>query len=472
MKRLFTLLLTCLSGTAFLQTNVVNPSFETWNDEVVYDSLEFWSTSAAQMYFQGLEPNTWQDDEDPYDGDFSVYMETVFVFDDDLGEDDTIFGYCVKESADDGGFSGFPYTDSVDQFSFWYKCDVMPGDSAVAIIQLSKDGAIYAGAQFKMSGTVSDWTEAIVPIPGGDLEAPDSIWVGFASSDPFTPGIADEGSVLEIDLVTLQFTAGSIVPAEIPNNSFEDLIELTIEVADDWHGFNTALYLFAGENYAEQSSDASDGSSSLLLTTTTANVAFDIPALVTNGEFYIGESEPEGGDPFIAQPEEMLIDFQYAPAGTDTAICWLQIWNSSETVVDTFVIFTNTVSSWTTDTVELSFSSAPDSVNIVLYSGANLGSEFMVDNIRFEGGDLGTETIYLSDKWNLFPNPANEVATVVFNEADRISVINLAGQEIYRMNAPNSNQIQLNTADWPEGIYMIQLANNGKLETKKLVVTH
>ncbi|MBN4070913.1 T9SS type A sorting domain-containing protein [Crocinitomix catalasitica] len=474
MKRICTLIIAlCASTFAISQLNVTNPSFENWTDKVVYDSLELWTTSGQETYPNGYPANTWQDGTDPQDGLYSVYMETVFEFNIGSGMMDTIFGYIVKESAGATGFVGFPFSDTVDQFTYWYKCDVMPGDSAVAIIQLMKAGVIYAQAQYLMGGTTTAWTEISVPILFASTEEPDSIWIGFASSNPFIPGVPEEGSVLEIDYVTLEFTAGSTVPATIPNNSFENLYELWLNEPDDWFSFSDFLYLTFGEAYATESALSTVGASSLQLTTTAGCLATGTPALATNGSYDTGAGLPVGGDAFIAQPAEMLFDYQYAPSGTDTALCWLQMWNAaSGTIIDTFIIYTNTVSAWTTDTVELSFTEAPDSVNVLFLSGDFLGSQLLVDNIRFEGGDVGINTIYLSDKWNVFPNPAKETATVLFNQADKISIINLAGQVIYNNNSLSGSTIQLNTSQWDKGIYLIQLTNNGKGETKKLIVTH
>ncbi|MBN4072584.1 T9SS type A sorting domain-containing protein [Crocinitomix catalasitica] len=475
MKKIWTLLIAlCVSTFAISQTNanVTNPSFENWTDQVIYDSLELWNSSAAQMYAMGEPPNTWQDDVDPQDGFYSVFMETAFVYNTVTFMDDTIFGYVIKESAG-AGFEGFPYSDTLDQMSFWYKCDVQAGDSAIAIVQLMKAGAVYAQAQYSMGGTTSAWTQVALPIAFASTEEPDSVFIGFASSDPFTPGVPKEGSILEIDNVTFEFTAGSTIPSAIPNYSFEDLFELTLSMPDVWYSLDDLLYLNTGEAYVVESPSSTSGTSSIEITTTLGNVVFSMPALVTNGTFDFGTGIPIGGDAFIAQPAEMLLDFQYAPSGTDTALCWLQIWNgTSGMLIDTFVIYTNTVSAWETDTIELSFTEAPDSINVLLYSGDFMGSVFMVDNIRFEGGDVGINTIYLSDKWNVFPNPAGETATVLFNQADKISVINLAGQVIYHNTSLNGSTIQLNTADWDDGIYLIQLTNKGKVETKKLIVTH
>jgi hypothetical protein len=473
MKTFFTLVVALgVSSFAYLQTTVTNPGFELWSNEVVYDSLDMWTSSAQETFNNGYPANCVHNNLDPQDGTYSIYLETIIEMNPFSGMDDTIFGYVVKESAGGAGFTGFPYTDTVDQFTFWYKCDVMPGDSAIAIIQLSKGGLIYAQAVQKMGGNTSTWTQATVPIPFGGTDEPDSLWIGFASSDPFVPGAPDEGSELEIDLVELQYTAGSTIPSAIPNNSFESWVEFNQLAVDFWGHLNNLLFLWTGESYVNQSTDATNGNFSVELIQTAGNFGTGIPSMITNGEIDLGFGMPIEGDPFYAQPDRMLLDFQYTPSGVDTAFCWVQAWNIGGSLVDTIVAYPNLVTAWLTDTIELSFSAAPDSINVTMFAGMNIGSTFKFDHIRFQGGDLGVNTIYLSDQWNVFPNPSNEIATVVYKNADRLSVLNMAGQVIYSNSTLTSNQHQLKTSDWAEGVYLIQLENNGKLETKKLVVTH
>ncbi|MCG8577512.1 MAG: T9SS type A sorting domain-containing protein [Flavobacteriales bacterium] len=474
MKKIFTLF-TVLLGVSglYAQSNVNNPGFEDWSEEIALDSLNYWFSSNTQLYFIGEDPNVVQDDDDPQDGDFSVSMETIFVYDDFSMENDTIFGFCAQGTPGDDGFIGIPYTDTVDQFTFWYKCDVEAGDSAIAMIQLSKDGLPYALAFYKMGGTVTDWTEAVVDIPNGETEAPDSLWIAFASSDPLTPGAPQEGSMLSIDNVTLQNTGGTTVPTPLSNNSFEDLYELTVDNPDDWFTFNNLSMIAFGESYAAESSEASEGSSSIQITTTEANADEGIPAIATNGEFNFETEWFSGGQEFLAQPSQMLVDYQYQPAPDDTASVWVQFWNNtSGMLIDTAIIFTTEETDWETATIDLDFDEAPDSILVILFSGNELGSELLIDNIRFTGGDVGLQTIHLSDSWNVFPNPSNESATVIFEEANQISVVNLNGQVVYQNLKPTQNKLELNTSNWSEGVYFIKLQSESKTETKKLVVTH
>ena len=62
-----------------------------------------------------------------------------------------------------------------------------------------------------------------MPIIDGETDFPDSIVVGFASSDPFTPGVPKVGSWLDIDSVGFEYFWGTnivgnglVVQATVP----------------------------------------------------------------------------------------------------------------------------------------------------------------------------------------------------------------------------------------------------------------
>ncbi len=80
-------------------------------------------------------------------------------------------------------------------------------------------------------------------------------------------------------------------------------------------------------------------------------------------------------------------------------------------------------------------------------------------------------------QFNIYPNPANDIATVLFqlNEAitESICIYNLAGAMVQKINLTESNksQIILNTQDLAAGVYLVTLsASNGYSETKKLII--
>jgi Secretion system C-terminal sorting domain len=372
-----------------------------------------------------------------------------------------------------GTFEGFPYSDTVDTFTFWYKCDVQPGDSAICIVELRKAGVAYSTNIYRMGGTVTTWTEVSMPLPGGATEEPDSVFVGFASSDPMSSGSAEEGSALEVDFVNFEFNAGSTTPSAIPNNSFEDLFQLSADLPDDWFTFDDIAFFMTGESYIAESGDASTGASALEITTTVGNVVNDVPSIATNGWYDFGIDDFAGGTPFIAQPDNFSYDAKYAASGVDTAIMWLVMWNDATgTLIDTFDIILPTAGVYATQNIALTLTEAPDSVFVLYYSGTQAGSVLLVDNIQFTGGDISVGAEPLFSELRVHPNPANGYTTILFDMADEIEIVNIAGRQMFQSSHIESNKMTIDTQDWDGGVYFVRVNKAGKMLTKKLIITH
>ncbi|MBI9036544.1 MAG: T9SS type A sorting domain-containing protein [Bacteroidales bacterium] len=71
---------------------------------------------------------------------------------------------------------------------------------------------------------------------------------------------------------------------------------------------------------------------------------------------------------------------------------------------------------------------------------------------------------------NVFPNPANNIINIVSEKnIVNIKILNFAGQVIFEENS-NSNNVKLNSSDYPAGIYFLQINISENIITKKLTV--
>ncbi|MEI7977595.1 MAG: T9SS type A sorting domain-containing protein [Bacteroidota bacterium] len=80
-----------------------------------------------------------------------------------------------------------------------------------------------------------------------------------------------------------------------------------------------------------------------------------------------------------------------------------------------------------------------------------------------------------SIQFNIYPNPANDIATVLFqlNGAigESINIYNLAGTLVKSVNITGNNQETINTHDLASGVYLVTLnASNSYSETNKLII--
>ena len=74
---------------------------------------------------------------------------------------------------------------------------------------------------------------------------------------------------------------------------------------------------------------------------------------------------------------------------------------------------------------------------------------------------------------NLFPNPANNHLTIALgsnNKIVQVTIADITGKVIYTTIATDTQKVEVNTKDFAEGIYVVQIQAAGFIGTKKLVV--
>jgi len=74
---------------------------------------------------------------------------------------------------------------------------------------------------------------------------------------------------------------------------------------------------------------------------------------------------------------------------------------------------------------------------------------------------------------NLFPNPTTNHFTIVLASSNKIVEVNIydiAGKIIYKTTAIEKQKIEVNTKDFEEGFYVVQIQAADFIETKKLIV--
>lgn len=93
-------------------------------------------------------------------------------------------------------------------------------------------------------------------------------------------------------------------------------------------------------------------------------------------------------------------------------------------------------------------------------------------NFNTDGSPVSTVNIDDAKRIELFPNPANDFASVVIEGAysdGRINVFNALGQ-LLQSDRLSSNRMDLNTSDWSAGIYLIQVELDSEVYVEKLIV--
>lgn len=78
------------------------------------------------------------------------------------------------------------------------------------------------------------------------------------------------------------------------------------------------------------------------------------------------------------------------------------------------------------------------------------------------------------DQFMMYPNPANEKIAVTFatNNQSKIEIKNILGQTVFTQYYENSVNNYIETDEFPNGTYFVNLTENNNTITKKLIINH
>jgi len=113
--------------------------------------------------------------------------------------------------------------------------------------------------------------------------------------------------------------------------------------------------------------------------------------------------------------------------------------------------------------------------------GAEITSNFYIDDVEInDWTGVGLDELNNTSSFTVFtvfPNPATTSASIevsLDNESEvAVSVLDLLGKEVATKNygiLSTSSVINLNTTDYPSGIYLVEVSVNGQKATKRLII--
>jgi hypothetical protein len=462
MKTIITILsLIGISTLGLTQATIPNQNLENWEQIVVKDSVEHWKTSTQLLQSYGSNINNAYLINDAQHGSKAIHVETVII------DSDTVLGYVTQKNADDD-LVGFPYSDMVTNLKGWYKCNNIANDTAIAMVVLKSNGIAFSQTIHSFTGSSSTWTQFDIPLVNGNILTPDSVFVGFISSNFENEDHIESGNWLEVD--NIWFENNNVATTPILGFSFEELIQETIEQPIGFWSFDKVMYNFGSGQSVTKSSDAAEGLSSMSIEMTQLNINTGLIAIASNGS-YTNQNGLNGGSPFNAQPDIFSLQYKYTPSSIDTAYALLNIFKNGVTLNTDSVIQLLPTNSWTTKALAINTNQAPDSVRVTFFPGENVGSVLLIDDLQFLGGDVSVDETLITNEWTMYPNPANSELSIKTSEHTFIKIVDLSGKTIYS-ELSTSNTSNISTVNWKSGIYFVTTRHNNTIETKKLMVTH
>ena len=86
---------------------------------------------------------------------------------------------------------------------------------------------------------------------------------------------------------------------------------------------------------------------------------------------------------------------------------------------------------------------------------------------------IGIDDAKSEKSFKVYPNPAKNHLTIEWDANslfNNLIIANQLGQTMLKQVVSNSHLINLNTGDWPKGVYIIRLENKSDTQTRKVVI--
>ncbi len=182
------------------------------------------------------------------------------------------------------------------------------------------------------------------------------------------------------------------------------------------------------------------------------------------------------GQPFADKPSKFSGYYQYLPEGDDACAITAQLtkYNTAlgqrDTIAEANFTTEETIDSYTLFDLEFEYYSedTPDTIVVVftpsLYANeliAFAGSTLYIDGVNLSYEDVAIPMMP-EKRLNLYPNPANQILYLDFDEAVEIRLFSSDGSLVKQAQlSPIQNQ--LDTSNLPSGVYLYQLFQEDEL---------
>lgn len=466
-----TLVLFSVCGRA--QSAMPNGGFETWTT-VTCEAPTGYNNSNPSTFFQCQTPCNAVKSTDAYAGTYALELTTTG------SSFDTCMGYVVSTMNPQGQNpctwpGGTPITQAPTGIRGYYKCNVMPGDSA-GILVIFKNGTNCLGMyMYKFAGVQNNYTLFNYTFNPPLLGTPDTMIFGAVSSDVFN-NVQIAGSTFKIDSVSL---VGVTQPAAL-NGSFENWTPTTFEKPDQWY--------FLG---------SSDQGSGVIKTTDKQAGQFAVELETWLGDnngvpraqaagvstgYYLnncgGPNCQKGGFPFANQIDTLRFYYKFAPMGGAKADVYMQFKKNGASVWQQGMQYTSPASAYTYAEIPFNTGSPIDSVIVTFQSSqwsdtlmSMIGTNLKVDEAHFASQPLGTGIAYHNPNVaiSVYPNPSANGAFTINNvgQFDLVRVYNVFGQEVNAKITKFNSEAYVSVP--AAGAYFVYINSRGKVTNLKVV---
>jgi hypothetical protein len=487
---LFGALIMGLTNLSFSQTDLPNPDFEVWSDEVYWEDPMPFTTTNLQAYLSSNSGNA-NKTSDSHGG---LYGCELITTDNELG---TLPGALfIGTPSTDLIEGGLPFDGSPDSIKFFAKHHIAEGDSAVMYCILQGSGLPIALGFQSVTGEETDWVEYTAPMDYLFAMAPDIVSLIFASSDFENPN--PESWIIVDDI---QFVYNGVEADPFPGGDFEEWVEVASAEPDMWNTSNPFTSPL-GQSVQESNQAYSGSRAARIESLPTAFGEGDNIGFVINGQ--LGDDEIIGGLPLSGNeiPTSLTGYYKYDPAElTDSAgvLILLRKYNDLTMEYDTLIegeLDLPAAATYTLFEIELpesilnewiSEGTYPDLLTIG-FSSSKIDPDD--EYISPEGSVLWIDALELSyyvgvnelnDEENLlvYPNPSSEKVqfqNLDFSKIRSLKLIDASGVCVRDMTQIKSGafnpNLTLDVSSLPCGTYTMVITSEDGIITKQISVIH
>lgn len=317
------------------------------------------------------------------------------------------------------------------------------------------------------------------------------------------------GATTQVTLPSQTFTAGAHTVDVIVSNPNSGVDDNVFNDGAQTYGFSVNSAAATATPYTNNMSSASFPYSNWLVTNPDGTITWE-RGTTNGGSLWMDcYSYPTAGetDDFIMEPMDFSslatasVQFNVAHArysasytdalavlvSTDCGVTWTSVWSKSGTTLatapNTTSAFVPTASQWRAECINLNAYAGQSKVFVMFRCTNGYGNNIYVDDINVSSTVCPTginDQVENTNNMQLYPNPANTLANVSFELADKsevtVNVYNTLGELVYTENkgemAPGKQLVAISTENFANGMYMVELVAGDTKTVTRMNVSH
>jgi hypothetical protein len=388
-----------------------------------------------------------------------------------------------------GFYGGCAFSSRPDSIDFYLNYNINPLDSGIFISHLySGDSIISTGFRFISGNSGGNFQHFTFPLEYSSTLTPDSLVLGFASFNPFSPVVNDPiNNFMIIDDIRFTPTA-----THICNIDFEDWFEFIFDSPQDWYFFKS---LAIDPDNIEESGVVKKvqgiNTDEYAVKIQNVNISgYRLNASFANikGKDFYGPSTY--GTPVSRRYNRLNGYFKYSCNEQDSVTIDLVMFKNRINIGSGRLEISGVLDDFQLIDIPISYfdeSIIPDSVVIDINTN-NRGSAtdyatITIDRLSFDGiwglvtdtSDIGIETLIIMDDVKIYPNPAKsgftaELSNDNFKTAEA-TIMDINGRIITQtVFSARQSKLSFDVSGFDAGVYFVNITTDDKVFNKKIVV--